>query len=198
MSQAAILTQPLDTLRPPVTKPAGLPAAQGLSPASAARMDSKLGYQAEIGPAQHVLAAAHETLFALATSRLLDGIQLQDHQRFRECIRMLLAGAAPTSVVVVFLNIAGRVVATERRTAVVDNSAAANLGASLANHAVVRGACHVLTAQRWSPGHSLELHAQLAAIRDMALGLKASGSNLVDHLVLLGEDVVSGRDLDLL
>ncbi len=198
MSQAAILTQPLDTLRPPLIKPAGLPAAQGLRPTSAARMDSKLGCQAEIGHVQHVLAAAHETLFALATSRLVGGILLQDHQRFRKCIRMLLAGAIPSSVVVVFLDIAGRVVAAERRTAVVDNSAAAHLGSSLAKHAVVRGACHVLTAQRWSPGHSLELHAQLATIRDMALGLKASGSNLVDHLVVLGEDVVSCRDLDLL
>lgn len=198
MSQAAILTQPLDTLRPPLTKPAGLPAAQGLSPTSAARMDAKLGCQAEFGPAQHVLAAAHETLFALATCRLGDGIQLQDHQRFRECIRMLLAGAIPTSVLVVFLDIAGRVVAAERRTAAVDNNEAANLGASLAKHAIESGVCHLLTAQRWSPGHSLELHAQLATIRDMALGLKASGSNLVDHLVVLGEDVVSCRDLGLL
>lgn len=198
MSQAAILTQPLDTLRPPLTKPAGLPAAQGLSPTSAARMDSKLACQAEIGHAQHVLAAAHETLFALATSRLVGGIQLQDHQRFRECIRMLLAGAIPTSVLVVFLDIAGRVVAAERRTAAVDNNEAANLDASLAKHDIECGVSHVLTAQRWSPGHSLELHAHLATIGDMALGLKASGSNLVDHLVVLGEDVVSCRDLGLL
>lgn len=145
----------------------------------------------------HVLAAADEMLVRLARVHLAGSGRIQGQPALQHCVRLLLAGAPPGALLVLYFDDAQRFVAAERRSRV-DGSCPASDAGSIAAQGIRYGARSVLTAHRWTAGRLLAFHADVMKALELGSALTTTGIDLFDHLLVLGGETVSCRQLGLL